>query len=77
MMRGTPRTFVGPTVFTLEGAVCVHVADDVRTRIGAMSGIGACELDIPSGVLLLTAEAPVDRSDILDLLHTTGCPVRA
>jgi hypothetical protein len=77
MMQGTPRTFVGPTVFTLEGAVCGHVADDVRTRIGAISGIRGCEFDIPAGVLLLTAEAPVDRSDILDVLRITGCPVRA
>lgn len=76
MMRGTPRTFVGPTLFTLESAVCVHVADAVRIRIGAMPGIGACELDIPAGVLLVTAETPVDRSDILDVLRTTGCPVR-
>jgi len=74
MMRGTPRTFVGPTVFTLEGAVCVHIADDVRTRMRAMPGV-TCELDIPAGVLLVTAEAPVDRSDILDVLRTTGCLV--
>ena len=77
MMPGTPRTFVGPTLFTLDGAVCVHVADAVRARICAMPGISACELDTPAGVLLVTAEAPVDRSDILDVLRTTGCPVRA
>ncbi len=77
MMRGTPRTFVGPTVFTLDGPVCLHVADAVRTRIGAMPGISACELDVPSGALLVTADAPVDRSDVLDVLRSTGCPVRA
>jgi hypothetical protein len=77
MMRGTPRTFVGPTLFTLDGAVCVHIADDVRTRIGAMPGISGCELDIPARVLLVTAGAPVDRSEILEVLRTTGCPVRA
>jgi hypothetical protein len=77
MMRGTPRTFVGPTLFTLERTVCVHVADDVRTRIGAMPGISACELDIPARMLLVTAEAPVDRADVLDVLRTTGCPVHA
>ena len=76
-MRGTPRTFVGPTVFTLDGTVCVHVAEDVRTRVVAISGISACELDIPAGGLLVTAEAPVDRSDVLDVLRTAGCPVRA
>jgi hypothetical protein len=77
MMRDTPRTFVGPTVFTLDGTVCVHIADDVRTRIGAMPGISGCELDIPARLLLVTAEAPVDRAEVLDVLRTTGCPVRA
>jgi hypothetical protein len=77
MMRGTPRTFVGPTVFALDGAVCVHIADAVRSRVTAMPGISACELDSAAGVLLVTAEAPVDRSDVLDVLRTTGCPVHS
>jgi hypothetical protein len=76
MMRGTPRTFVGPTLFALDGAVCVRLADAVRTRIGAMPGVSAVELDVPAGVLLVTAGAPVDRADVVDLLRTTGCPVR-
>ena len=77
MMRGTPRTFVGPTVFTLDGAVCVHVAEAVRSRTSAMPGISACELDIPARVLVVTAEAPVDRSAVLEVLRSTGCPIRA
>lgn len=77
MMRGTPRTFVGPTVFTVDGTFCIHIADDVRTRIGAMTGISGVELDIPARILIVTAEAPVDRAEILDVLRTTGCPVRA
>lgn len=77
MMRGTPRSFVGPTLFTLDGTVCNHIADAVRTRIGAMPGVRACELDIPAGVLVVTAEAPVDRSEVLEVLRTTGCPIRA
>jgi hypothetical protein len=77
LMRGTPRTFVGPTVFRLEGAVCVHVAHAVRSRIGAMPGVDACEIDNHAGVLLVTAGAPVDRSEVLDVLRGTGCPVRS
>ncbi|HEU5037313.1 MAG TPA: hypothetical protein VFT70_09925 [Nocardioides sp.] len=55
----------------------MHVADAVRTRLDAMPGISGCELDIAAGVLLVTANAPVDRADVLDVLRTTGCPVRA
>jgi hypothetical protein len=77
MMQGTPRTFVGPTSFLLERDVCDHIAEAVRTRIRAMPGISACGLDDRAGVLLVTARAPVDRSDVLDVLRATGCPVRA
>ncbi|GAA1931365.1 copper chaperone CopZ [Marmoricola bigeumensis] len=77
MMRGTPRTFVGPTVFTLEDAVCVHVVDAVRSQLGAIPGVRACELDVSAGVLVVTAESPVDRSTVLDVLHAAGCAVRA
>lgn len=76
-MRGTPRTFVGPTLFVLDGAVCLHVADAVRAGVDAMPGISGCELDLAAGVLLVTADAPVDRSEVLELLRTSGCPVRA
>jgi hypothetical protein len=77
MMRGTPRTFVGPTLFRLDGTICVHVADTVRSRLAAMPGVRACEIDHRAGLVLVTAEAPVDRAELLDLLRVTGCPVRA
>lgn len=77
MMRGTPRTFVGSTVFTLEDSVCVDVADAVRSRLEALPGVRACEFDVSARVLIVTAESPVDRSTILDVLRATGCAVRA
>ncbi len=77
MMRGTPRTFVGRDLFLLQGRICAHIADAVRTRISQIPGISACELDIPAGVLVVTAQTPVDRADVLTVLHATGCPVRA
>ncbi len=77
MMQGTPRTFVGPTVFLLRGRICRHVADAVRTRVAAIPGIGTCELDVHARVLVVTARDPVDRADVLAVLHAAGCPVHA
>jgi hypothetical protein len=77
MMRGTPRTFVGPTLFRLEGPVCVHVAEAVRSRIGAMPEVSACEIDNRAGLLVVTVDTPVDRADVLDVLCLTGCPILA
>jgi copper chaperone CopZ len=77
MMRETPRTFVGTVVFALEGAWCGHNADAVRTEIGQLPGIGLCDLDVAAGTLVVTASAPVDRTEIVAALDRLGCRVRA
>jgi hypothetical protein len=72
MMRDTPRTFVGPVAFLLDGPVCRHVTDEVR----ALPGIDRCDLDAAAGTLLVTAGAPVDRTDVVAVLDRLGCRIR-
>ena len=77
MMRNTPRTFVGTVVLLLEGPVCAHITDVVHAAVRALPGISRCELDVSVGTLVVTAEAPVDLADIIDILDGLGCRVRA
>ncbi len=76
MMRDTPRTFVGSVVLHLQGRVCAHVADQVRDQVGTLEGVGFCELDVATGTLLVTAERPVDRTDVVAALDRVGYRVR-
>jgi hypothetical protein len=76
MMRDTPRTFVGPVAFLLDGPVCRHLADDVRARLGELPGIDRCDLDVAAGTLLVTAGAPVDRTEVVAVLDRLGCRIR-
>jgi len=76
MMRNTPRAFVGPAVFELERATCRHIEADVSDQIGRVPGITRCELDRATGLLLVTAESPVERADILDILGRIGVRLR-
>lgn len=76
MMRDTPRTFVGSVVFLLDGPVCGHLADAVQAHIGQLPGISRCTLDVAARTLLVTAEAPVDRTDVVAVLDRLGCRVR-
>lgn len=76
MMRDTPRTFVGSVVFSLDGPVCSHIADAVHDQVGQISGISRCVLDIATGTVLVTAETPVDRTDVVAVLDRLGCPVQ-
>jgi hypothetical protein len=77
MMRDTPRTFVGSVVFVLDGPVFGHIADAVRARVGQLPGIGRCDLDVATGTLLVTAQEPVDRTDVIAVLDEVGCRVRS
>lgn len=76
MMRNTPRTFVGSVVFLLDGPVCAHLTDAVHAQIRRLPGISRCELDAAAGTLVVTAEAPVDRTDVVEVLDRLGCQVR-
>ena len=76
-MRETPRTFVGTVVFLVEGAGCGHVADAVRTEISRLPGVGRTDLDPATGTLVVTADAPVDRTVVVAVLDRFGCRVRA
>lgn len=77
MMRDTPRTFVGSVVFLLDGPICRHVTDAVRAHVGQLPGVSRCALDVPTGTLLVTAEEPVDRTDVVAVLDRVGCRVRS
>jgi hypothetical protein len=72
MMRDTPRLFVGPAVFELDGLLCSRGAAAVHREVGRLPGISRCELDPTAGVLLVTARTPVDRSSVVALLDGLG-----
>ncbi len=76
MMRGTPRTFVGPVVFLLDGPVDPGCAEKVTTGLGRLPGITACEVDVGSGAVVVTAGAPADRADVEAVLERLGWRLR-
>jgi hypothetical protein len=76
MMRNTPRTFVGTVVLLLDGPVCRHITDAVHASVRALPGISRCQLDAAACTLVVTAEAPVDRAEIIEMLDGLGCQVR-
>ncbi|MCB0894720.1 MAG: hypothetical protein H6529_15215 [Nocardioides sp.] len=76
MMRGTPRTFVGTVVLLLREPARENGAAVVAEEVARIPGVGSVELD-DAGTLVVSATAPVDRSDLLALLERLGCSVLA
>ena len=75
MMRDTPRTFVGSVVFLLEGPVPEQASAAACSGVRRLPGISRCELDVAAGALVVTADRPVDRTDVVAVLDRVGCPV--
>ena len=75
-MRDTPRTFVGSVVLVLDGPVDGPVADAACAAVRQLPGVGRCEPDPAGGTLVVTARSPVDRAEVVALLHRLGCRVR-
>jgi hypothetical protein len=76
MMRETPRTFVGPVVFLLDGPAGEGDWDLVHREVGRVPGVSFCGLDVAARTLVVTAEAPVDRTEVVALLDRLGLRVR-
>ena len=76
MMRDTPRTFVGTVAFQLDAVLCRHVAEVVRDHPELLPGVRVADLDTAAGTLMVTAELPADRGEVIDALARLGCRVR-
>jgi hypothetical protein len=76
MMPDTPRLFVGPAVFELEGPIRGRLVDAIEREIAQVPGISWWQLDRATSTLLVTAKAPVDRGSVVAALEGLGVCVR-
>jgi copper ion binding protein len=72
MRNDTPRTFIGTTTFQVSGMTCDHCRRAVADEIGRVPGIDGVSVDLASGSVTVTANQPVDRSDIATAVDEAG-----
>ena len=73
MMRNTPRAFVGTVMFRLQDAPATGVGETVERQVGNLPGVGFCGFDGAAGLLIVTAQEPVERAEVLAVLDRLGC----
>lgn len=71
-MTTTPRSFVGTTTFQVSGMTCGHCVQAVSTEIGRLAGVQTVDVDLPSGMVSVTTEAPLDRADSAAAVDEAG-----
>ncbi|GAB2830778.1 hypothetical protein GCM10022221_31940 [Actinocorallia aurea] len=52
------------TTFTVKGMTCGHCVSSVREEVAEVPGVTGAEVDLASGLLTVTSDAPVDARAI-------------
>ena len=71
-MNTTTPSVSGTTIFRVEGMTCDHCRRAVATEVSAVPGVQAVTVDIEAGTVTVSADQPVDRSDIAAAVDEAG-----
>jgi copper ion binding protein len=72
MTTSITPTLVGTTTFQVEGMTCDHCRNAVTTEVSAVPGVQAVTVDVEAGTVTVSADRPVDRSDIAAAVDEAG-----
>jgi copper chaperone len=72
MATDTTPTFIGTTTFQVEGMTCDHCRNAVTTEVSAVPGVETVTVDVEAGTVTVSADQPVDRSDIAAAVDEAG-----
>jgi copper ion binding protein len=73
MTTNTPTpTLVGTETFRVEGMTCDHCRNAVAAEVSTVPGVRAVSVDVEAGTLTVSADQPVDQSDIAAAVDEAG-----
>ncbi|MGY1619744.1 heavy-metal-associated domain-containing protein [Geodermatophilus sp. SYSU D00691] len=58
--------------YTVTGMTCAHCVNAVSDEVGALPGVTAVEVDLESGALTVTSDAPVDDDAVAAAVDEAG-----
>jgi copper ion binding protein len=61
--------------YTVVGMTCGHCVSSVKEEVGQVPGVTGVEVDLDSGALTVTSEAPVDESAVRAAVEEAGYEV--
>jgi copper chaperone len=61
--------------YTVVGMTCGHCVNAVTEEVSAVPGVTAVDVDLTSGGLTVTSEAPVDESTVRAAVEEAGYQV--
>ncbi len=64
------------STYSVAGMTCDHCARAVSTEVGNIPGVTGVEVDVPSGMVKVTSEQPVDDATFRAAVEEAGYEVR-
>jgi copper ion binding protein len=58
--------------YTVTGMTCEHCVRSVTEEVGAVPGVTAVDVDLASGGLTVTSDAPVSDADVRAAVEEAG-----
>jgi copper chaperone CopZ len=77
MMSNTPRVFVGTTTFLIAGLTSGIDLQTVTAAINGFPGVRVVVADQVAGLLTVTADRPVNRTEVTAAIIRAGYTVLA
>ena len=72
MTINSAPAFVGTATFQAEGMTCDPCRHAVTTEVSAVHGVETVTVDVEAGTVTVSADQPVDRSDIAAAVDEAG-----
>lgn len=63
------------STYTVTGMTCGHCASSVREEVGALDGVSAVAVDVPTGLVTVTSAVPVDAAAVRAAVEEAGYTV--
>ncbi len=63
--------------YTVDGMSCEHCLNAVTTEVGKLPGVTGVDVDLRTGTVTITSDAPVDDEAVRTAVDEAGYAVRA
>ncbi|MFD9680439.1 heavy-metal-associated domain-containing protein [Rhodococcus sp. NPDC059969] len=61
--------------YTVSGMTCGHCVGSVKEEIGNIAGVTAVDVELASGRVVVTSDAPVSAADVVAAVDEAGYAV--
>ncbi|RCG28238.1 cation transporter [Sphaerisporangium album] len=58
--------------YTVEGMTCGHCVSSAKEEVGEVAGVGGVEVDLATGLLTVTSDAPLDPARVAAAVEAAG-----